>query len=823
MRLFVINAIILLVSFLPLAAQNVLTGKVIDVDNGEPLAFTQVAVMTTVDSLLVTGSTTSEEGVFEITTDVYGDILLRFSYVGYDDNWLPLDLGQGTTDLGRIELSPTVTQLGEVEVSAAAMLFRSEADRRIFNVENMTVAEGGTAIQVLETLPSVQIDEEGGLSMRGSGNILIYINGRPSNLSSDDTESILEQYPANAIKEVELITNPSSRYEAEGVGGIINLVLREERLQGFNAQVNLSTGTGNKYTGGVNMNYRQNRWNNFLSYSYQYRENWEQTESYREYFSEGPSPFWTQDFSTENLNQSHLLRYGLEYDINRSSSLQLFANMNARSRDRERTYNTFNLGVLQELDSMFIRNLTEDQSRINYEMGTGYSWGDGNGRSLFTQVSYAWDNQDRIEYFDETYYNHAMVELTGRSTDEFYERPLTNRMIDFRADYETVVGEELLIETGLRATWRFYDREQAYGTFNRMTNAYDEIILNGIPINNHFTHDRDIYAAYLTFRNNYGSLSYQGGIRAEYTATETWQKAGITNGFLEQNFEPVRDTTSVNNYFGLFPSLFLSYELSPNQDIQASYSRRIRRPGTGGMMPFLNAQDFYNLRLGNPYLQPSYTNNFELNYIRAWENFMFTGGVFHRHTENGLTRVFVPFNQGSMVTWTNANSSNNTGIEIINYLTLRDQFDLTLTGNYFYSVVSSEVEGLSYQNQSYSWSMSLFGNVNFPGIVSAQFSANYWGPRVIPQGFIKPVFGMNVGFRRNVMNNQGTIGLNVSDVFNSRRFALETNGSEFFQERSFYRESRVLTLSFTWRFRDFRDRNGQQRDDGFDGGYEGLF
>ena len=806
-----------------LVAQQVLTGKVYDRDSQEPLAFAQVALMSVADSSLISGSTTYIDGGFELRTDERGQRLVRVSYVGFDEHWLSVDLGQGAADLGRIELGATVTQLGEVEVSAAAMLFRTEADRRIFNVENMTVAEGGTALQMLETLPSLQLDEEGGLTLRGSGNILIYINGRPTNLSSDDTGSILEQYPANAIKEVELITNPSSRYEAEGVGGIINLVLREERLQGFNAQVNLSAGTGNKYTGGVNMNLRQNRWNNFLSYSYQYRELWEQTDSYREYFADYRSPFWVQDFYTENFNQSHLLRYGSEYDVTRRSSVRIFANLNARSRDRARTYNTFNLNELNRIDSMFVRNLSEDQSRINYEFGTGYSWSDGNGRQLLTQASFSWDSQDRIEYFDETYYDLAMAPLTDRSTDEFYERPLANRMFDFQLDYEARFGQNMRMETGLRSTLRFYDREQAYGTFNRVTNTYDEIVLNGIPVNNQFTHERDIYAAYLTFRDERGGLSYLGGLRAEYTTTETWQKFGITDGWLEQGFQPVRDTTATDHYFGLFPSLFLSYELSANQDIQASYSRRIGRPGTGGMMPFLNAQDFYNLRLGNPYLQPSYTNNLELNYIRAWEHFMFTGGVFHRQTRNGITRLFVPFHTGAMVTWTNAGASNNTGLEIINYLTLRDNFDVTLTGNYFYSVVSSEVEGQSFENQRYSWTLSLFGNMNFPGILSAQVSANYWGPQVIPQGFIKPVFGMNIGLRRNVMSNQGTVSLNVSDVFNSRRFALETNGSNFYQERSFYNESRILTLSFTWRFRDFRDRNGQQRDNGFQGGYEGLF
>ena len=187
--------------------------------------------------------------------------------------------------LGTFMLAPSATELGGVEVTAAAALFRTEADRRVFNVENMTISDGGTAIQLLETLPSVQVDDEGNLSLRGSGNILIYINGRPTNLSSDETESILEQYPASAIREVELITNPSARYDAEGIGGIINIILKESRRQGFNGQVNASAGTGHKYSAGLNLNYRHNRVNVFTNYAYQYRQLWEETHSFRERFT----------------------------------------------------------------------------------------------------------------------------------------------------------------------------------------------------------------------------------------------------------------------------------------------------------------------------------------------------------------------------------------------------------------------------------------------------------------------------------------------------------------------------------------------------------
>ncbi len=805
-------------------AKNTITGTIKDSISGEPLAFAQVSILQVSDTTLINGAITDYEGIFSFQTAGSGIHLLRVNFVGYEDFYKQLYVESGKNDLGIINITPSVTQLGEVEITAAASLFRGEADRRVYNVENMTIAEGGTAIQLLEALPSVQLDEEGSIMVRGSGNILIYINGRPTNLTADDTESILEQYPANDIKSIELITNPSARFDAEGVGGIINLILKEERMHGFNGQVNMSAGTGNKYTGGINMNLRRNRWNLFANYSYQYRELWEKNESFQERDIMDSSPIVDLDYQTENYLQSHLVRIGGEYEFNSNSSARVYSNINARGRDRERTYNISNLSAPLVLDSMYVRLLEEDQSRVNYETGLGYYWNDQNGRSFNTNASISWSSQDRIEYFNQQYFDSNMEEVEEKLQDQFYERPLDSRMMVFEIDYEQILGENVQLESGLKGTLRHDYREQNFGQLNLSTDEYEEVVLSGIPINNSFTRDEDVYAGYLIIRNNNSRLSYLAGLRAEMTYIKTHQEYGLRPGFLDDDhFVPSTDTTTRSNYFNLFPSIFLNYEISENQDIQANYSRRIRRPGVTAMMPFLNAQDFYNLRLGNPYLEPAYTNSYEINYIRSWENYMVTGGVFHRHTYNGITRLFVPFEQGAMVTWVNASTINSTGLELINYFTFNSNFDLTLSGNYFYSLVEGQLEDDPYKNESYSYTLSLLGNMSIPGWFNTQVSANYWGPRVIPQGTIKPVFTMNIGLRRNVLNNQGTVSLNVSDLLNTRRFKLETSSDAIVQKREFYRESRIITLSFTYRFRNYPEQRERRREDSIEGDIEGLF
>ena len=804
-------------------AQNSLSASVIDEKEGRPVEFAQIALMHSLDSSLITGTITDLDGHFKMQTPRTGAYLLRVGFVGYNVLWKPVEIKSGVNRLGVISLAQSNIQLDEVQITAAATLFRSEADRRVFNVDYMTIADGATAIQLLEALPSVQLDEEGRITMRGSSNILIYINGRPTNLLADNTESILEQYPANVIKNVELITNPSARYDAEGVGGIINIILKEDRRRGFNSQLNLSAGTGNKYTGGLNMNLRQNRWNHTAGYSYQYRELWEINESLRENFMGNNSPVINLDFDTYNYSKSHLLRLGTEYETGPNSSFRLYSSVNARSRDRERNYNIRNLSGNLLLDSMYIRQLIEDQSRVNYEFGAGYLWVDGNGRRLTANASVAWDKQDRIEYFNQKYFDTDMFEVEEKFHDQFYERPLNNRMFVFELDYEQNISGQIRLETGLKSTIRHDYLAQNFGQLNLHTSQYEEVVINNIPISNQFVYDRDIHAAYVILRNNTSKLSYMAGFRAEMTRFSNWQEFGLRGNFLDESFEPALDTSSYGSYFNLFPSIFLNYKLSENQDIQMNYSRRISRPNVGDMLPFINAQDFFNLRLGNPYLEPAFTQNFEINYIRAWQNYMLNAGVFHRYSTNNITRLFVPFAQSSMVTWVNASTTRSSGLEIINFIKPRANFDASLTGNFYYSLISGDLFGNDFNNKSYSWTLSLLSNMNIPRWFSTQLAANYWGPHIIPQGQVNQVFSMNLGLRRNVFNNQGTLSLTLTDILNSKLLTLETLREAFYQKRDFYNESRILTLSFTWRIRNYSVPDSEPRDRGIERDIEGLF
>ncbi|TVR79041.1 MAG: TonB-dependent receptor [Chitinophagaceae bacterium] len=780
-------------------AQTTVSGTLKDAKTNEVLEFAQVVFMSPEDSSTVSAATTGLDGSF--TTEINpGSYILKSSYIGYQSITREITIEEGRNRLGDLLVEISSEELREVEISAAASLFRTEADRRIFNVENMTVSDGGTAIQLLENLPSVQVDEEGGISLRGSSNILIFINGRPTNISGDDVESVLEQYPADAIKSVELITNPSARYDAEGIGGIINIILKEERRGGINGQVNASAATGHRYSGGLNLNFRRDNFNIFANYNYQYRQNRQTSETFRENFSPTATPFLDQNFNTRNYNNTHLIRTGIEYDLTENSTVRLFSNINLRTVDRERTYyNRFKNENL-DLDSMSVRFLTEDRDSRNFEFGGSYSLSLNEGSSsLNIQSSYSDDETDRIEYFDQYFITEGYVVLPEKGLDQTYERPVRNKMFLFQTDFEHSLSteNERAIETGVKLTLTEQNREQIFNELNPVTNEYVENEF----ITNSFDYNEDVYAAYFIFRDNIDRFSYQAGLRTEYTITES--------------FQPKIDSIHTNNYINLFPSVFLSYSLSENQDVQVNYSRRIRRPGMRSLMPFINAQDLLNLRLGNPYLEPEITDNIELSYIQSWEKYMLSASIYHRNTQNGITRAITSFDeQTSVVTWLNAAQRNNTGLELVNYFRLSNNFDATLTGNFYYSVLSGDINGSPFSDESFSWTLSLMSNIRIPKVFNVQVTGNYSGPMVFPQGRIKSRYGVNVGFRRNIMNNNGTISLNFSDIFGTQRFRFENTNENFYQEREFNWETSVITLAFTYRFRGYSERDRQRRGGG---------
>jgi len=787
-------------------AQEVkLRGKVVDASKESALEFANIALLHPTDSSVVSGAMTDLEGGFEFTASS-GEYIFRVGFIGYSEYFEKVVLGnKNSINFGTISLVPDEQNLDEVVVEGVTSMFESGIDKRSYNVENSIVAEGATASELLSTLPSIQVDDEGGISMRGSGNILIYINGRPSNLSGDDTESILSQFPANSIQTVELITNPSSRYDATGVGGIINIILKKNENLGFNGQINASAGTRDKYQAGMNLNYGVKNANIYASYNWQDRRQLENGEGSRSNYLEGFSPKLSQVQTGEELEKTHLLRTGVDWNVGSNSLLGVYFQGNFDNETEYENITQLNLSATGSLDSSFVRRNNELSKSANYEGGINYTWEvDSLGQQLYAALSYSYDNRDQTEeYFQESFLPSG-EQIQGNNLIQTNERPRNSRLYVMQLDYEKPFAKNASIETGLKITLGDWQWSQDFAQGDEQTD-FIPVVVDSLSETFDFT--EDVYAGYLTYKNRAGKFGYQLGLRAEYTKTLG---------------ETLRSEEHIpNDYFNLFPSAFFSYSLGQENELTLNYTRRISRPGIWDLAPIYRVRDQYNFSIGNPYLKPEFTDSYEVGYMRGWDNYLLNATVYHRYSTDVEARVTMLTDDNVAIqTRENADTQSSTGFELINQIQVANNLDATLTGNFFYSKINGEnIEG-AFSNENFSWTLSLLANWLIPKWFSVQAQGNYRGPIVLAQGQIEPQASLNIGLRKDLFNNKATVSLNVSDIFNTRKFRITTSNPRFDETREFQRESRVGTLSFTYRFGGFRERSekGSRREGGDDFG-----
>ncbi|PZX46361.1 outer membrane receptor protein involved in Fe transport [Algoriphagus chordae] len=781
-------------------------GKVRDGKREVALEFANIALLSPVDSAVVTGAMSDLDGSFEFSTTA-GDYVLRVGFIGYLEFFEKITLGENknSVNLGTITLEEDAQNLDEVVVEGVTSMFESDIDKRTYNVENSIVAEGQTASQLLGTLPSIQVDDEGGITMRGSGNILIYINGRPSNLSGDDTESILSQFPANSIKSVELITNPSSRYDATGVGGIINIVLKKNEKTGFNGQVNASIGTREKYQAGVNLNYGTEKANFYASYNWQDRHQRENGERSRNSYLPGFSPRLEQIQDGYEIEKTHLIRTGVDYHVSDRALFGVYFQGNFDDEVEYAAITQQNLNENGTLDSSFVRINDELSKSGNYEGGINYTWDiDSLGQKLYSSLSYSYDNREQTEQYNQEFFDADGNSDPSKRLTQTNDRPRTSNLYVAQLDYEKPFANGASIETGLKATIGNWQWSQRFAQGDEFSD-FNPVVVDSLT--DTFDFDEQVYAAYFSYRNTFGKFGYQLGLRGEYTKTLG---------------ETVRESESIpNNYFNLFPSAFLSYTIAAENELTLNYTRRISRPSIWDLAPIYRVRDQYNFSIGNPYLQPEFTDSYEVGYMKGWDKYLLNATVYHRYSTDVETRITILTDDNVAIqSRENADTRSSTGFELINQIQIFNNLDATLTGNLFYSKINAENIEQDFNNENFSWTLNLLANWLIPNWFSVQAQGNYRGPIVLAQGQIEPQYSLNIGLRKDLFNGKATISANVSDIFNTRNFRITTTNPRFDEKRVFQRETRVGTLAFTYRFGGFKEKtegNGSRREGGDDG------
>jgi outer membrane receptor protein involved in Fe transport len=777
-------------------------GTLIDAETEEPIGFANVVVYTVSDSM-ITGTTTDIDGKFAFDNLPLGDYRLEMSFLGYgtENRGVELNEMERFFSLGDVFLGSGGQELDEVVVTAERAVMELGLDRKVFNVEKSVAAAGGSAEDLLRQLPSVSLDLEGNVSLRGSGNVRFLINGRPSGLVGSDPSTYLKSLSASNIERIEIITNPGAAYDPEGTAGIINIVLKNKREDGFNASVNLNAGTNNKFDGSLDLNWRKGKFNSFAGISGRHDERF--FVGFRDQSGIISDSSFTRrfNFDGDRVRKSATYKLGTEYEISKRGILGIQGNYQSEigrsGNDRETRF--FNSAG--ELERLSTRLETEPSDETNYEVQANYTTTfKKEGRKLSAQVQFSENDEFEQENYDETITdgNSSLLESILQQSPSIEKR----KQLIGQIDYEQQMGE-FKFETGWRSTIQDLTTDSEFATFDGTS------FIRNDQQSNVFQYLEDVHAIYATIGGKVKDFTFSAGLRAEQAYTTS------------QLIEPDPETFE-NDYFKVYPSVFLGYALSESSSLQVSYSRRINRPRAWALNPFVDRGDPFNLRSGNPFLLPELINSFEFNLQQRHGLGTLTAGVYFRQLNDIISRLSETQEGGvTLSTRGNLDRGRNYGIELINTLRIGKKFELTASANGYRSEIIGQADDESIDANGYLFSGNIQGGYNLPGDVQAQFTYFYRSPGVRPQGRIGTIQSFDVGFRKEILDKKAAITFRVTDIFNTRRYRFDTELTSLTTTSQFQRESRIAYIGFQYSLQQLkpqRERRGGRGDGGGDGG-----
>ncbi|MEP2024797.1 TonB-dependent receptor [Reichenbachiella sp.] len=776
-----------------------ITGQLMDKESGSPLEYASASLFSVQDSSLVDGAITNEGGVFTITPRP-GKYYLRLQFISYKQkfvNNLVLNRENKVIDLGTINMLPDSETLDEVVVAAKRDQMQLELDKRVFNVSENLSNVGANASEIMDNLPSVSVDVEGNISLRGSGNVRILVNGKPSGLVGISDANGLRQLQGNLIERIEVITNPSARYDAEGSPGIINIILKKEREKGFNGSFTTNLGYPANYGFSGSVNYRAGNFNVFGSYGINYREN--PGGGYSRRIGFGTDTLITHiDNERVRSDVSHTYRLGTDYYINENNILTASGLVKIANEENTTDITYYDWDVNDALLSNTFRKDFEKEDDDNYEYQLSYRRiMEGEGHELTADFQYRSNDETERSSIDS-------ANLLTDSDQLMYQRSINvqgDKNIMMQLDYVNPFADGKKIEVGYRGTIRKISSDYLVEQIDDQGNWYPYE-----NFSNRFEYDENVHAAYGIFENKMDKWGYQLGIRLEQTFISTYQRE--------------TDISSDKNYLNAFPSAFVSYKFDKMRSIQASYSRRISRPRFWYLNPFSSFSDPRNIRTGNTDLDPEYADSYELGTLYNLETASIYVGGYYRYTtgvidrietsEDGYSTVSTPYNIGT---------ANAYGIETNFSVDPLDWLNINGNANFYRAITKGEYKDIELKRDTYTARFRLNNKVKI-GKVNIQLSGWYRAPEKTTQGKRKSMYAMDLGSNVDVMKGNGTLTFFMKDVFNSRRYRGSTFSTNFIEESEFQWRSRQVGMSFTYRINQKKSRSRGERGEGegMDGG-----
>lgn len=811
-----LSFLILFLTFNATFAQknSVLTGKLVDQSTSTAVDFASVALFNAANSQ-VAGMLSNEAGEFSFANLAVGTYTLRVTFVGYENYEQLVSLKTDENkNLGTINLHRASAEvLDAVVVEAEVPDMRLGIDRKVFNVSQSLLSEGGSATDLLENVPSLSVDMDGTVSLRGSSNVRILIDGKPSAMAGSDITQTLQSLPANSIQSIEVITNPSSKYDAEGQSGIINIVLKKNIRRGLNGMITASGGSYNNYDGGISLNYRDEKFNYYGNY------NFRKSNRLGDGFNKNTN--LSNNGRTENTSENsrkgngHSGKLGIDYNIDDKTTIGLSSNFSIRDNNRseELFYQYFNQ---PDLSGTSNRITEQNEDDFGYDLNLDFRR-DFNrpGENLMANFAYGKSTEDGIQHFNQVFSENGQPDDQRiNNTSE------VGKNANIQIDYVLPFDEENRLEAGYRTSIRYDDEEQISDRFDPVSNS----LIRDYDLTNRFEMEDIVHSVYSNYQNKItDKLGFQLGLRLEQAYLNTIYES-LDPSVAEENHL----TEGKLDYLRLYPSLFLTQQLGEDEQLQASYTRRVRRPRGWQVNPFIDISDPMNIRTGNPNLMPEDIHSFELSYAKFWPMVTLTSSVYHRRVNDGIESIRTSANEETSATmsqWYNISRTDATGFELISKVTFSPKIDATANFNAFYNKYFGSEEFNLEPTDGFNWDANISSNVKILKDLSGQIRAQYYAPRTRAQGTSIASFVMDAGVKMDVMNKKGSIMLNVRDLFNQRRWGGTTSTQYFTQEFERRWMRRTVTLSLSYRFgkNDFNTKQTDRNQEDSFGGNEPPF
>ena len=788
-------------------SKAIIKGQVMDSNTEAPLDYATISLFSEVDSALITGAISDPSGAFSLEVP-FGTYYAIFEFIGYQTrtiSTIELNKDRSLADLGIVKLLSDATTLLEVEVRAEKSQMQLALDKRVFNVGKDLANQGGSAEDILNNVPSVTVDIEGQVSLRGSQNLRILIDGRPSGLVGQDNANGLRSLPANMIERVEVITNPSARYEAEGMAGIINIILKKEKKKGLNGSFDFNAGYPSRFGTAINLNYRRKNFNFFANYGLAYRESPGSGYRYQEVYDIDTTRI--QETLRDRLRSgiSNSIRLGTDFSIDEKNTLTGSLTYRVSDEDNlsELIYNDYlfdlnnPIAITRRTD-----NELEDELELEYAINYKRTF-KKKGQTLTALARYEENTETESSDFVETFFNAENIttgkpELIQRSNNEEGDK---NWLLQI--DYVHPFAVDGKFELGYRGSFRDIDNDYIV---EQLDNGIWETFGN---FDNNFIYDENINAFYSTLGNKIGRFSYQLGLRAEHSDVDTRL---VNTG--EENKQ---------NYFNLFPTAHLTYDLVADNAVQISYSRRIRRPGFRELNPFATFSDARNIFGGNPNLQPEFTHSMELSHIKYWGDASFSSSAYYRHTEGVVQRIRFINETGDTTTMIPVNLSTEDayGFEFNFSFNPKKWWRINGDANFFRVMTEGTYQDQVFSADAFTLNARMTSMITLFEKIDAQIRVNYRAPRQTAQGSSRSYAFIDLGANKDILKGKGTITLSVSDLLNSRKWRYTTFGENFYNEGDFQWRARQFTLSLNYRLNQKKQRGRRGRGD--DRGNQGMF